>query len=103
MRIGFSTAALARTFSEFDRLRRAFGDEMAYKLANRMAVLDAADTLALVPSLPPIGCRQLDGDARFGVMVAKTHRLVFCAIGANARKRTIDLARVTEIEIEGVR
>jgi hypothetical protein len=103
LRIGFSTAALARTFSEFDRLRRAFGDEMAYKLANRMAVLDAADTLALVPSLPPIGCRQLDGDARFGVMVAKTHRLVFCAIGANARKRTIDLARVTEIEIEGVR
>src|ERR1700730_8285598 len=45
LRIGFSTAALARTFSEFDQLRRAFGDEMAYKLANRMAVLDAADTL----------------------------------------------------------
>src|SRR5713226_5201664 len=69
-------------FSEFDLMTRAFGAAVAYKLANRLALLSAADNLALVPSSPPIGCRPLDGEgSRFAVAVSAKLRLVFNAVG----------------------
>jgi hypothetical protein len=102
VRIGFATAALALTFSELDRLRRAFGDQMAYKIANRMAVLDAADSLALVPITPPIGCHRVDGAGHFAVTISNSKSLVFRTLGAIGERRKPDLARITQIEINGV-
>lgn len=101
MRIGFASGASARVFSEFELMKRAFGVELAYKLANRLALLSAVQHLALVPTTPPIGCRPLDsGDGRFAVSVSAQTALVFRALGPSARAGS--LAKITAIEIEGV-
>jgi hypothetical protein len=89
-------------FGEFELMTRAFGAEVAYKLANRLALLSAADNLALVPTSPPIGCRPLDGaGTRFVVEVSPKHLLVFSALGTGASRAT-ELAKITAIEIRGV-
>ena len=102
MRIGFASAASARMFSEFALMAHAFGPEVAYKLANRLALLSAADNLALVPTTPPISCRPLDGEgSRFAVSVSPKHRLVFAALGSGGAKTAV-LAKITVIEVKGV-
>ena len=100
MRLGFATAASARMFSEFELMVRAFGPAMAYKLANRLALLSAADNLALVPTLPPIDCRPLDsGRSGFSVSVSGAWRLAFRPLdGGSARH----LAKITAIQIVDV-
>jgi hypothetical protein len=101
VRIGFASAASARMFSEFDLLTRAFGLEVAYKVANRLALLSAADSLALVPTSPPIECRPLDGaDSRFSVSVSETLRLVFSPLSGGTGRA--GLTKVTAIEIAGL-
>jgi len=101
--VGFPNSSLARTFNEFRRLQRIFSPEMACKIANRLAVLTAADNLALVPTSPPVGLRSLAGRRmRFGVTLSETHYLVFIPLLAQVAPRRIDLSRVTTIEIQGV-
>jgi len=102
VRIGFASAAAARTFSEFELMTRAFGAEVAYKLANRLALLSAANNLALVPTSPPIALRPLNGEAAgFTVAVSAKLRLVFTALdGGPVRAPT--LAKITAIEIKGI-
>ena len=102
MRIAFTSAASARMFSELRQLTDAFGPEVAYKLANRLSLLSAADNLALVPTSPPIGCRTLDGEGtRFAVSVSENLCLVFRADGTAAGSAA-GLATITAIEIGGV-
>jgi hypothetical protein len=101
VRIAFASAASARMFSELRLLTDAFGPEVAYKLANRLSLLSAADNLALVPTSPPIGCRTLDGEGtRFAVSVSENLRLVFMADGADGS--AAGLSKITAIEIGGV-
>jgi hypothetical protein len=101
VRIEFVTAASARMFSEFDLMARVFGRQVAYKLANRLALLSAADNLALVPTSPPIECRPLDGgDGCFAVSISPKLQLVFNPLdGASS---TAKLAKVVAIQIRGV-
>jgi hypothetical protein len=102
VRIGFASAAAARTFSEFELMTRAFGGEVAYKLTNRLALLSAADNLSLVPTSPPVGCRALDGEGtRFAVSLPPKHWLVFSAL-VTAPSRTADLSKIVAIEIKHV-
>jgi hypothetical protein len=102
VRIGFLSAEAARTFSEFELMTRAFGAEVAYKLANRLALLSAAGNLALVPTTPPIALRPLDGEAAgFAVTICPAMRLAFTALDAAAARQRA-LAKITEIEIRGV-
>lgn len=101
MRIGFPDGGSARMFSEFALMERAFGSEVAYKLANRLALLSAADSLALVPTTPPIEFRALNRESRFAVSVSPKLQLVFRAVDG-AAARSGDLRRVTEIKIDGV-
>lgn len=88
-------------FSEFALMERAFGSEVAYKLANRLALLSAADSLALVPTTPPINFRALNRDGRFAVSVSPKLQLVFRPVDG-AAARAGDLQRTTEITIVGV-
>lgn len=101
MRIGFRDGASARLFSEFALMTRAFGPEVAYKLANRLALLSAADSLALVPTTPPIERRTLGPDGRFAVSVSPKFDLMFHRIDGGSG-RAENLRRVTAIEIDGV-
>jgi hypothetical protein len=88
-------------FGEFALMERAFGAEVAYKLANRLALLSAADTLALVPTTPPIKRRLLNRDGRFAVSVSAKLELVFRPLSGDAGEAR-DLRGITAIQIEGV-
>lgn len=70
---------LRKTFNSEAELKKAYGADMARKIAMRMAVLRAAATLSLVPATPPDRCHQLTGDrdGQFAVDLVHPRRLVF--------------------------
>lgn len=77
---------------------------MAKVIKIRMAVLQAATTLAQVPTTPPDRCHQLHGDRdeQFAVDLVHPRRLVFKPDHEPVPRREdggIDLAKVTAIEI----
>jgi hypothetical protein len=102
VQIGFANPASARIFNELEQMRRAFGPELAYKIANRLALLSAAGNLAQVPTSLPIGCRPLDaGGTRFAVTITSTRRLAFRALdGVSGRGGSLE--KITAIEVRGV-
>lgn len=79
MDIGFRTRKLEKTFNSAHALQKAYGARMAKAIMNRLAVLNAARTLALVPTTPPDRRHQLRGDRdeQFAVDLIHPHRLVF--------------------------
>lgn len=79
MDIAFRTRKLEKTFNSAGELQKAYGDRMAKAIMNRLAVLRAARTLALVPTTPPDRRHQLRGDRdeQFAVDLVHPHRLVF--------------------------
>jgi plasmid maintenance system killer protein len=106
MRIEFKTAKLARVFNSFAELQKAYGLERARKMALRMKVLEAAPSLADVPTVPPDRCHELKGDRQgeFAVDIAQPHRIIFRPTDARARGKggKIDFGEVTQIVILGV-
>lgn len=85
-------------------LTRAFGENCGRKIARRLTVLGAADTLADVSPLPPERRHQLTGDraGEFAVDVEQPYRLIFRP-DHDPIPRTqdggVDLRSVTRIEI----
>lgn len=79
MDIAFRTRKLEKTFNSAGELQKAYGARMAKAIMNRLAVLKAARTLALVPTTPPDRRHQLRGDRdeQFAVDLVHPHRLVF--------------------------
>ena len=79
MDIAFRTRKLEKTFNVADALQKTYGARMAKAIMMRMAVLNAARSLALVPTTPPDRRHQLSGDRdeQFAVDLAHPHRLVF--------------------------
>ena len=79
MDIAFRTRKLEKTFNSAGELQKAYGARMAKAIMNRLAVLMAARTLALVPTTPPDRRHQLRGDRdeQFAVDLVHPHRLVF--------------------------
>lgn len=79
MDIAFRTRKLEKTFNSASELRKAYGPRIAKAIMNRLAVLGAAHTLALVPTTPPDRRHQLQGnrDEQFAVDLVHPHRLVF--------------------------
>ena len=107
MEIVFRTQKLARTFNSLKLLQRAHGDRMARAIASRLAVLNAAGTLSMVPVDPPERRHQLKGDRdeQFAVDLVHPHRLVFEPNHEPVPRRDdggIDTDRVTSIRIVGV-
>ncbi len=79
MDITFRTRKLEKTFNSAAALQKAYGARMAKAIMNRLAVLKAARTLALVPTTPPDRRHQLRGDRdeQFAVDLVHPYRLIF--------------------------
>jgi proteic killer suppression protein len=77
--ITFRTRKLEKTFNSAAALQKAYGARMAKAIMNRLAVLKAARTLALVPTTPPDRRHQLRGDRdeQFAVDLVHPYRLIF--------------------------
>lgn len=104
MDIAFRTRKLEKTFNSAGELQKAYGARMAKVIMNRLAVLKAARTLALVPTTPPDRRHQLRGDRdeQFAVDLVHPHRLVFEANHAPLPRKDdggIDVEEVTAITI----
>ena len=104
MDIAFRTNRLRRTFDGADALQRAYGARTARVIMQRMAVLRAARSLALVPTTPPERRHQLvgDRDEQFAVDIVHPYRLVFEANHDPVPRKDdggIDAQQVTAITI----
>lgn len=108
MEIIFRTPKLAKTFNSMKLLQRVHGKRMAQVIATRLAVLNAAGTLSMVPVDPPERRHQLKGDRdeQFAVDLVHPRRLVFEVNHEPVPRRDdggIDTDRVTSIRILEVR
>ncbi len=104
MKIDFRTRRLAKAFNRESTMNTTFGSRVAKAIMRRMAVLEAAPNLAMVPVMPPERCHQLGGDRneQFAVDLVHPKRLVFIPNhGPVPRKADggIDTAQVMEITI----
>lgn len=79
MEINFQNRKLDKIFNSAKGLQKQYGERMAKVIMNRLAILKAARSLALVPITPPERRHQL-GSARKGqyaVDLVHPYRLVF--------------------------
>jgi len=74
----FKSAKLEREFGDEKRLKRAYGDQAGH-IMRRLAVLEAATNLAVVPTARPERCHLMTGDraGHFAVDLKQPYRLVF--------------------------
>lgn len=79
MRIAFRKSKLQKVCSSMREMEKAYGKDIARKLAQRLAELGAADTLADLSHLPPARCHALTADrlGQFSVDLAHPYRLLF--------------------------
>lgn len=106
MDISFANRRLRRQLENDKEMRKAFGDR-SRAIRRRLAVLQAARTLAEVPVAPPERRHQLSGEwaGHFAVDIARNWRLVFRPKHDPLPLLPdggIDLDRVTAIEIVGI-
>ena len=101
----FRSAKMAKTLGDERRLNAEYGQQ-AKAIRLRMAVLEAAPTLATVPTMPPPRRHQLKGDKDelFAVDLKHPYRLVFRPHPDAPRREDggIDLDKVTCVEIVSV-
>ena len=79
MDIFFTKSKLQKTCNSEALLRMAYGQTNSALIRHRLAVLEAAASLAYVPTSPPERCRLLKGDfaRRFAVDAQHPFRIVF--------------------------
>lgn len=79
MEIYFKTRKLKQVFDSERKLKKKFGDQMAAKLAARLAVLRNARTLSDVPTTTPDRRHKLAGERKgqYAVDLDHPYRLVF--------------------------
>lgn len=104
MEISFRTKKLQKTLNSGRELRKEFGQRMAERIQERLAVLDEAENLSRIPHTPPFRLHQLAGDRikQFSVDLVHPFRLVFEAANEplpTACDGGIDRERVTHIVI----
>ena len=107
LNIAFRTRKLEKAFNTAGALRRTYGAPMARAIETRVAFLEAAGNLSLVPTVPPCRRHQLAGDRdeRFAVDLVHPYRLVFEPDHDPVPRKDdggIDVARVTAIEVTEV-
>jgi toxin HigB-1 len=107
MELEFASAKLRKRCETRREAVRAWGDECAGKLFQRLAELEDAESLAIVAKLPGARCHELKGDraGEFAVDLKHPKRLVFRPAGdsrAFMDGNTVMLDRVTSIVIEEV-
>ena len=104
MDITFQTRKLEKTFNSAKTLQKKYGYRMAKTIMNRLAVLNAARTLELVPETPPDRRHQLRGerDKQYAVDLVHPYRLIFKPDHEPVPLKDdggIDIGRVTAITI----
>lgn len=79
MLISFAKKKVAKTFNRERDLEKAYGKRQASVIKLRMAVLNAAAHLGMVPTRKPERCHELDGERKeqFAVDLVHPQRLVF--------------------------
>ena len=103
MDVRFRDSKTQRLFNEHDRMTTRYGAALARKAATRMEVLVAAPDLSMVPSEPPISCRQIGAaDEDFTVDLDAAHRLRFVRIDVQPRPRRGKPRPITAIEVLGI-
>lgn len=81
MQVSFQTSADQKLFSDFNNLRKKFGDEQAKLIQRRLNQLQDVNTLADLRKLPQVRCHEL-GKNRAGQLsidVKHPYRLLFVA------------------------
>lgn len=101
--IFFKNNKLSKVFNDGARLQKEYGAPNARIIRNRLAVLEAAATLADVPSGPPERRHLLVGDlaGSYAVDLQQPFRLIFCPKEPQARPGH-DLHKITAIIITQV-
>ena len=104
MDIAFKTKKLKKIFDSQKDLRRKYGAPMAEKIMVRLAVLQNAVALSLVPKTRPERMHQLKGnrDEQYAVDLVQPARLVFEPNHESVPRMEdggIDLEQVTAITI----
>lgn len=104
MEIGFGTKKLAKSCSGEREGDRMWGPENARKVRRRLAELAAADTLAVVATLPSARLHSLKGDRKgqFAVDVKHPFRLIFAPDHDPIPRKAdggIDLDQITRIRV----
>jgi len=81
MEVRFADAKLQKIVSVEKTLNKNFGQRMAKRIQTGLAVLQAADDLARVPTSGSLRCHQLfnDRDEQFAIDLVHPQRLVFVA------------------------
>jgi len=103
LRITFKTRRLQKECSSEREMIRAFGQPCAAKLKRRLAVLEAAQSLADVPKQRPERCHALKADrqGQFAVDVEHPFRLVFEPVDPGAC--TSDSGNIDESQVKAIR
>lgn len=102
MQLTFKSTKLEREFSDEKRLKKVYGEQAAV-IMRRLAVLEAATNLAMVPVARPERCHLMTGDraGKFAVDLKQPYRLVFEPNPPVPRlpDGSIDRTRVTAVVI----
>lgn len=104
MKIYYRTRKLANIMSVEREIFKAYGEARGKAIMRRMAVLNAADCLADVPTEPPTRRHELrlNRKGQFAVDVTGNYRLTFEPINdplPSLKDGGIDLRAITEIRI----
>lgn len=107
MEILFSSAKMAKVFSDHSALVKEYGEKLARNVGTRLLLLESVNSLVDVPFLPPIHCHPLKGDRKglFAVDISKNYRLIFRPEHAPIPRKEngeVALERITKITILGI-
>lgn len=101
--ISFKTAKLAKVCNSRALLLRTYGRDNGHRIALRLTVLAAAESLRDVAGTPPERCHALKGDLAgcFAVDVLQPYRIVFTPTdpALAARGPRLSRAKVTAITL----
>lgn len=103
MTVYFKTKKLQKQCSEMREMVRAYGPAMADRLSQRLAELQAADSLSVISHLPPPRCHELvNRKGVFSVDLVHPYRLLFIPADDPTPVRDdggIKLDLVVEVEV----
>lgn len=107
MDIEFDTQKLERLCNDDTKLKRELGFEQAKRVRRRLDDLHAAETLAVMMTLPQARCHELKGDRKgqFSVDIKHPYRLIFVPANKPVPKLPdggIDISKVTAVRIVGM-
>ena len=87
---------LKKAFKSEDNLKATYGKELSKNILKRISVLEFADSLAMVPDVPPTRRHKLTGKFKgcWAIDISKNYRLII-----KPMVDTDDLNEIKEIEI----